>query len=568
LNDEGYLVTDDVGPARQTAKPIGGTAAVACDVKKILIIDDEESVRNAVRLSLRSKGYTVLEASTGEEGRDLAIAERPDLILSDVNMKGMNGFALLEQLRAGSATATIPVILMTGVPEQATVRFSMEHGADDYLAKPFDSTALLAAVKARLDRQQILEANSKANETRLLELLSATHDLIAIADPRNGALLYLNSAGRKMLGLNAEDNISNLHLPDFLLDGQGIALAEKLAQARRDGLWVGESEIVRQGGGRVPVSEQIMAHAPCGGKAAYLSIVARDITERKRAAAELEKTHKELVEASRRAGMAEVATGVLHNVGNALTSINVASACMAESFRNSNAGTLSKVVALFRQHESDLGRFLSSDPKGKKIPRYLAQLGERLIKEQESVLRELAQLQDSVEHIKSIVTIQQNAAKTSGLVEFLKVSDLVEDALKMNARTVSSNTIQVTQEIDTALFVRGEKHKLLQILINLVRNAKQACDAVDSKEKKLTIRARNESQCVRIAVSDTGAGIPAENLNRIFTHGFTTKKDGHGFGLHTSALFATEMGGALSVESEGIGKGATFILELPKSPSD
>jgi DNA-binding response OmpR family regulator len=129
-------------------------------------------VRKAVRLSLHSHGYTILDAATGEEALKLAVAERPDLILSDVNMTGMDGFALLKCLRAGPETATIPVILMTGVPEQATVRYSMEHGADDYLAKPFNSEALVAAVKARLERQQILQADAKANEARLLELLS------------------------------------------------------------------------------------------------------------------------------------------------------------------------------------------------------------------------------------------------------------------------------------------------------------------------------------------------------------------------------------------------------------
>jgi PAS domain S-box-containing protein len=537
-------------------------------MKKILIIDDEEPVRKAVRLSLHSHGYTILDAATGEEALELAVVERPDLILSDVNMTGMDGFALLKRLRAGPETATIPVILMTGVPEQATVRYSMEHGADDYLAKPFNSEALVAAVKARLERQQILQADAKANEARLLELLSDTHDLIAIADPSKGALLYLNSAGRKMLGVMPQDNISTLSLPDFLSDGSGLSLTQILARVRQDGLWVGEGEIMGQGGKRVPVSEQIMAHAPCTGKAAYLSIVARDITERKHAETELEKTHKELVEASRRAGMAEVATGVLHDVGNVLTSINVASACVAESLRNSNAGTLSKVVALFRQHESDLGQFLSSDPKGKQIPGYLAQLGERLIKEQESVLGELAQLQKSVGHIKTIVSIQQSLAKMSGLVETLKVSDLVDDALGMNARAFAAGSIEVVQEIDRDLHITGEKHNLLQILLNLVRNAKQACDAVDAKEKKVTIRARNGGERVRIAVSDTGVGISAENLNRIFTHGFTTKKDGHGFGLHSSAIVAKEMGGELSVQSEGVGKGATFTLELPKSPRD
>ena len=533
------------------------------DTKEILIIDDEEPVRRSVRLSLHSHGYTVLDAATGKEALKLAVAERPDLILSDVNMSGMDGFALLERLRAQSETATIPVILMTGVPEQATARYSMDHGADDYLAKPFGSEELVSAVKARLARQETFQENAKANETRLLELLSATHDLIAIADPCNGDLLYLNSAGREMLGLTAEANISDVHLIDFLSNGQGVTLAEKLARVQHGCPWFGESDIVAQTGRRVPVSEQIMAHAACGGKAAYLSIVARDITERKSAEAELGKTHKELLEASRQAGVAEVATGVLHNVGNALTSINVASTCMATSLRNSNAGTLSKVVALFRQHESDLGRFLSSDPKGKLIPGYLGQLSERLIKEQESVLAELAQLQKSVEHIKSIVSIQQNLAKQCSRIEILKVSDLVEDALRMNARGVSSDDIQITQEIDVGLFVRGEKHKLLQILVNLVRNAKQACDAVESKEKKLSIHARNGNQCVRITVSDTGIGIPTENLNRIFTHGFTTKKDGHGFGLHSGALAAKEMGGALVAQSDGPGKGASFTIELP-----
>lgn len=534
-------------------------------MKKILVTDDEDTVRWSIRHSLRPHGYAILEAASGEEALKLAVAERPDLILSDVNMGGMDGFALLEQLRAEASTATIPVILMTGVPERATVRYSMEHGADDYLAKPFEREALLAAVKARLDRQQILQANAKANEARLLELLSATHDLIAIVDPCNGALLYLNAAGRKMLEVAPEGNASNLQLPDFFSDGSGATLAERLARVQQDGLWVGEGEIVGRTGRRVPVSAQIMAHAPAEGKPAYVSIVARDITERKRGEAELEKTHKALVEASRHAGMSEVATGVLHNVGNALTSINVATACMAESLRKSNAGTLSKVVALFQQHESDLAHFLASDPKGKQIPRYLAQLGVRLIREQESVLKELAQLQKSVEHIKTMVSIQQNFAKMSGIVETIKVSDVVEDVLGVTGRAFSTGAVQVCREIDSDLFITVEKHKLLQILVNLVRNAKQACEGVETKEKKLTIRARNNSGRICIAVRDTGVGISAENLNRIFTHGFTTKTDGHGFGLHSCSMAAQEMGGSLRVQSDGIGKGATFTLELPSS---
>jgi PAS domain S-box-containing protein len=536
------------------------------DMKKILIIDDETAIRRAARLTLSAHGYIILEAASGAEALALASLEKPDLILSDVNMSGMDGMELLKRFRATPETAAIPVILMTGLPERTTARDSMAHGADDYLEKPFATEVLLSAVKARLERQEVLKLNAKANEARLLELLSVTQDLIAIADPRYGGLLYLNSAGRRMLGVDPADNVSDLHLHDFISSESGSTLAEKLARVQQEGIWVGESNVLGRDGRRIPVSSQIMSHVACNRMADYLSVVARDITECKRAEAELQKLHEELLETSRQAGMAEVATGVLHSVGNALTSINVASACIAQSLRNSNAATLSKVVALFRQHESDLGGFLASDPKGKQIPGYLSQLAERLITEQQLVLKELAQLQKSVEHVKSIISIQQNFAKRSGDVEVLKISDLVEDSLGVSGRALSSD-ILVSKEIDKDLFITGEKHKLLQILVNLVRNAKQACDGVDAKEKKLTIRARNDSEHVCITVSDTGVGIAPENLNHIFRHGFTTKKEGHGFGLHSSAILAQEMGGTLRVESEGLGKGATFTLELPRSVS-
>jgi PAS domain S-box-containing protein len=292
-------------------------------------------------------------------------------------------------------------------------------------------------------------------------------------------------------------------------------------------------------------------------------VVFADITERKRAQADLEKSHKELMEVSRRAGMAEVATGVLHNVGNVLNSVNVGSACVAESLRRSKAANLTKVVALLREHEADLGGFLTNDPKGKQLPGYLALLSDHLASEQADALKELAQLQKNIEHIKDIVTMQQSFAKLSGVTEIVNVSELVEDALKMNLSGLARHDIEVIKEFKDTPLLTVEKHKALQILVNLVRNAKHACDASDLHEKKLTIRTTNGEHRVRIAVSDNGVGILSENLTRIFSHGFTTKKDGHGFGLHSGALAAKEMGGSLTVQSDGPGQGATFTLELP-----
>jgi signal transduction histidine kinase len=281
----------------------------------------------------------------------------------------------------------------------------------------------------------------------------------------------------------------------------------------------------------------------------------------KRSREELETAHAELMETSRRAGMAEVATGVLHNIGNVLTSVNIATELIGEGLKKSKAAYLPKLVAMMRQHESDLGAFLASDPKGRQLPEYLSQLSEHLVKEHEATLQELAQLQKGLEHVRDIVHAQQSYSKVSGRPETLEVAGLVEDALRMNAG-VRSN-VRVVKEFAPDLKVTAQKHKVLQILVNLLRNARQACEASSAEEKTLTIRAINGERGIQIAVSDNGEGIAPENLGRIFSHGFTTKQDGHGFGLHNSALTAKELGGALSAKSDGEGKGATFTLELP-----
>ncbi|MFO1477360.1 MAG: PAS domain-containing sensor histidine kinase [Verrucomicrobiota bacterium] len=296
--------------------------------------------------------------------------------------------------------------------------------------------------------------------------------------------------------------------------------------------------------------------------------MSQDISAIKNAESELEKTHRELAESSRLAGMAEMATGVLHNVGNVLNSVNVASTCLAESLKKSRASMLAKVVELFRENQANLAEFLTSDAKGKQIPTYLAKLSEQLINEHQSALSELASLQKNIEHIRDIVTMQQNCAKMSGITETLKVADLVDDVLRVNEHALSRHQIEVIRQIEGDPVVTVDRHKTLQILVNLVRNAKQACEAAENPNKRLTIRANNGGDEVRITVSDTGVGIAPENLARVFTHGFTTKKDGHGFGLHSGVLAAKDMGGTLTVHSDGPGTGATFTLTLPVKPRE
>ena len=133
----------------------------------------------------------------------------------------------------------------------------------------------------------------------------------------------------------------------------------------------------------------------------------------------------------------------------------------------------------------------------------------------------------------------------------------------MNASALVRHGLEVVRDFQADPTINVERHKVLQVLVNLIRNAKYACDDSGRPDKKLTVRIQQTNDRIQLAVIDNGVGIPPENLTRIFAHGFTTRKDGHGFGLHSGALVAKELGGSLSVQSDGPGLGAAFILEIP-----
>jgi signal transduction histidine kinase len=300
-----------------------------------------------------------------------------------------------------------------------------------------------------------------------------------------------------------------------------------------------------------------------GAITAHLAVTG-EITARKRAEAELSGAQKELQASSRQAGMAEIATGVLHNVGNVLNSVNVSANLLSDRVRKTPVADLGRVVALLREQGANLGAFFTSDPRGPKVAHFLAELADKFTQQQESQLTEVAALQKNVEHIKEIVAMQQRYATVSGLTESLSPVELIEDALRMNAGAFEKHELEVVRDLPADLpCVSVDKHKVLQILVNLLRNAKHACDDSGRTDKRITVRAATEDGCVRITVTDTGVGIPVENLNRIFNHGFTTKKTGHGFGLHSAANAAQQMGGSLTVHSDGPGHGAAFTLALP-----
>lgn len=280
---------------------------------------------------------------------------------------------------------------------------------------------------------------------------------------------------------------------------------------------------------------------------------------------QLAEMQTKLIEMSRAAGMAEVATGVLHNVGNVLNSVNVSCTLIREQLLQSRVQNISKLASLITEAKDNLSQFLTEDPRGRQIPDYLCILGPTLEEERQILLNEVSSLRERIDHIKEIVAMQQSYARVSGVKEKVMVEQLMEDAMTLNAGALARHGITVHRHYESVPPINVDKHKVLQILLNLINNAKYACIESKAIVKIITLRILHSQKngYVKLQVEDNGRGIPPENMTRIFEHGFTTRKDGKGFGLHSSALAAHELGGRLTVHSNGLNTGATFTLELP-----
>lgn len=291
-----------------------------------------------------------------------------------------------------------------------------------------------------------------------------------------------------------------------------------------------------------------------------------DITDRKAAEAEREQLHKQLFTASRQAGMAEVAAGILHNVGNVLNSVNVSTTLVHDRVKNSVTTGLTQLGALVTEQGARLPAFIADDARGRTLPAFIVELAEQAANERAGLMDELESLARNVEHIKHIVSVQQSYAGLSSVREPIDVVDLLEDAINLNANAFERHNVRLQRTYDAdarPTTMSLDRHKVMQILVNLLTNAKQAMDDVPDDHRVLTVRLyRRDAERLVVEVTDNGCGIDPDHAGRIFEHGFTTKRDGHGFGLHSSALAAREMGGSLSAHSGGPGLGATFALEL------
>jgi signal transduction histidine kinase len=265
------------------------------------------------------------------------------------------------------------------------------------------------------------------------------------------------------------------------------------------------------------------------------------------------------------AGMAEIANDVLHNVGNVLNSVKVSCAALLEALAASRVGSLAQAAGMLEERSranlADLATYLAEDPRGKLLPAYLVQVSRVLQRENQDALAEVSRVRDQVSIIEQVVAAQQDHGGRRFFTRMAELSRVVDDVLALHADALASKRIAVVKNYRPVAPVHVQRTKLTHVLDHLLQNAEEALIESSDDDRRVTVDIGvDHVGAAYIRIQDNGEGIAADNLTRIFGHGFTTRKQRPGIGLHYCANSMTEMGGRIAVESDGPGRGAAFLV--------
>ncbi len=324
-------------------------------------------------------------------------------------------------------------------------------------------------------------------------------------------------------------------------------------------------------GNRVPVSFTHSIMRDSNNNIEGIVCVAQNIKDRIEAEQQLAVTRSQLIESARKEGMSVIATGILHNLGNVLNSVNSSTEEITQIIKTSKVMSFMNANKLLREHTDNLSGFFSNNEKGRKLPGFYLKLGDVLLEENSRIGKSIKRVGDKISTMKGIIETQQEFAKAEGHSEQEDLPKVINDVLKIQKDLIESNGVHVAGDYEKPLRSKVHKFKLIQVLLNLVKNAVESMKGNDllNKTRELKIETGEiDEKSDYLKVTDNGSGITVENLGKIFKHGFTTKETGHGFGLHASAASVAEMGGNISVESDGENQGASFVIKLPVQEED
>lgn len=357
-------------------------------------------------------------------------------------------------------------------------------------------------------------------------------------------LLDYNLGTRSGLDLLREAIQYGIHIPIIMITGTTDRSIDMQA------LRLGAADYVIKGETNPTLLERVIRHA----------------RERHRAEQERETLHQELLESSRRLGMSEVATAVLHNIGNLLNGLNVSTGLLAQRLQELPVGDVPKISNLLKAHTEDIGNFLTESTKGKQVMPYLETLGNHLTGQYDLCLRDLETVLSQLEDVKDLVMGQENLTRAERILEPVSLKDLLEQALTVSQSQIIKHQITIERNYETIPKLVIDKYLCLRILINLIHQAKVSMTQPGDGPHRLSMGLhlhQDQQTTVHIRIQDTGCGIPPEQLTKIFSQELSEPFEDQDAGLHESALAAKNMGGSLTASSEGQGKGATYTLSLP-----
>ncbi len=412
----------------------------------------------------------------------------------------------------------------------------------------------------------------KRGEVRLRAIIESMGDGIITLD-EGGYVLSMNPAAERIFRIRTAD-AEGIHSALLLDDTHTRALElmedykELISSPFQPSRGAQPAEYLgrRFDGSTFPM-ELVVSPVQIGEQRLRVCIL-RDVTRRKDTERRLAEAQQQLVDAAHKSGMAEMATGVLHNIGNILNSVMVSGEAIARTVGSTRLPGLVKASELLAAHRDDLGDFITRDEKGRLLPNYLATVAAALGDEKQIIAREIAGLNEKTTMMKDVIATQQSYARAGVFVERIEVTGLIEDALRVQEAQLRRAGVQVFKRFAATPVCMVHKSKLLQVVTNLIKNAREAMVDNDATGKTLDLQITHDvvsEEFASIRVIDNGCGIKKEDQVMIFNHGYTTKTDGHGFGLHTSALAMKEMGGMLQVSSDGPGRGSTFTVLIPRA---